>query len=415
MTQAMAKGSNIELRAATVQAVLRWATGPQGPDVDASALLLGADGRVRTDDDFVFYNQSRHPSGLVRHLTKRREPEGLTDTLEVDLAALDPSVDRVMLTASADGGTFAQVPGGLRLLVRDGSSGATLAHFDIRPETGEETALLCGELYRRGGGWKFRALGQGYTSGLVGLATAFGVSVDDGTSEPGAQGPAAYGPGAHRPGADGSGADWAGASGGGASGDGAELPSGRAAGGGLPAPRRAGGRAERRAEARAERAAAQRAEPGAPPPADQGTVPQPPREPGVPEPEPVPHPGPEEPTPAPGPGPGRPPEPGRPPAPGPAPVPDPEPGGPGPVPPPPPAPPGPPPGAGTGYGYPGPPARPPEPAGAPPYGYAQGAPPVPPPAAPPAPRHAAAPGGHGYPQPDPAFVLPPQGPQFAGR
>ncbi|MBW1599014.1 TerD family protein [Streptomyces sp. JJ38] len=188
MTQVMAKGSNIELRAATVQAVLRWAGAPAGLDIDASALLLGADGRVRSDDDFVFYNQPRHPSGLVRHLAKTREPEGLADTVEADLASLDPTVDRIMLTASADGGTFAEVSGGLRLLVRESAGMTAIASFDIQPETGSETALICGELYRRGGGWKFRALGQGYSSGLVGLATAFGVSVDEaGEAEPQAE------------------------------------------------------------------------------------------------------------------------------------------------------------------------------------------------------------------------------------
>jgi stress response protein SCP2 len=179
MTHAMAKGSNIRLRATAVRAVLRWSPGPGVPDVDASVLLLGSDERVRSDEDFVFFNQPRHPSGLVRHLPKTREPEGLTETVEADLATLDPSVDRVLLAASADGGTFAQVEGGLRLLLRDVGNGENILRFDIEPETGEETALLCGELYRRGDGWKFRALGQGYTSGLVGLATAFGVSVDE--------------------------------------------------------------------------------------------------------------------------------------------------------------------------------------------------------------------------------------------
>ncbi|WP_461029499.1 TerD family protein, partial [Streptomyces sparsus] len=181
MTHAMAKGSNIQVHAAAVRAVLRWADEPGTPDVDASALLLGGDSRVRSDEDFVFYNQPRHPSGLVRHLAKTREPEGLADTVEADLTALDDGVERVLLSASADGGTFGQVAGGLRLLLCDAADGEPLALFDIEPETGAETALICGELYRRGGGWKFRALGQGYTSGLVGLATEFGVSVDDGS------------------------------------------------------------------------------------------------------------------------------------------------------------------------------------------------------------------------------------------
>ncbi|QGV80823.1 TerD family protein [Streptomyces ficellus] len=180
MTHAMLKGSNVPLDAAAVRAVLCWTPGPGVPDVDASALLLGTDGRVRSDEDFVFYNQPRHPSGLVRRLSKKRVSEGLTDTIEADLTALDASVDQVVLAASSDGDTFDHVRD-LRILLYDAGSGGTepLAVFEVRPETGEETAIICGELYRRGDGWKFRAVGQGYPTGLIGLATAFGISVDE--------------------------------------------------------------------------------------------------------------------------------------------------------------------------------------------------------------------------------------------
>ncbi|WP_223772049.1 TerD family protein, partial [Streptomyces huiliensis] len=190
MTHAMLKGSNIPLEAPAVRAVLRWTPGAGVPDVDVSALLLGADDRVRSDEDFVFYNQPRHPSGLVRHLPKKRLHEGLTDTVEADLAPLDGSVRRVVIAASADGGTFGLVDD-LCLLLYDASAaspaagdtaaapGPLVARFDVRPETGDETAMICGELYRRGDGWKFRALGQGYASGLVGLATEYGISVED--------------------------------------------------------------------------------------------------------------------------------------------------------------------------------------------------------------------------------------------
>ncbi|MEU6014469.1 TerD family protein [Streptomyces sp. NPDC047515] len=180
MTHAMVKGSNVPLDALAVRAVLRWSPGAGVPDVDASALLLGVGGRVRSDEDFVFYNQPRHPSGLVRRLPKRSVPEGLTDSIEADLGALDASVEQVVVAASSDGAAFAQVRD-LRILLYDAASadGDPLAVFDVRPETGEETAIICGELYRRGDGWKFRAVGQGYPTGLVGLATAFGISVDE--------------------------------------------------------------------------------------------------------------------------------------------------------------------------------------------------------------------------------------------
>lgn len=311
MTHAMLKGSNVPLEASAVRAVLRWApSGNGGPEVDASALLLGEAGRVRSDHDFVFYNQPRHPSGLVRHLPRAQGAQGPAGSVEADLSALEGSVHRVLLVASADGGTFAQVAG-LRLTLQDSATGQALICFDIEPETGAETALICGELYRRGGGWKFRALGQGYDSGLVGLATEFGISVAEGE-------------------------------------------------------------------------------------ATGATVPNPPSEPDFPDPSPVPEPRPE-PHPQPEPGP----EPPAPVPPGPGPVPP----GPGPMPEPPGPDPQPEPAgavsftapdeqATAAYGYPQPPQHPPS--TQPAYGYPQPA--------------------YGYPQqPDPAFVLPPQGPQFLRR
>ncbi|WP_438488173.1 TerD family protein [Streptomyces sp. S186] len=191
MTHAMLKGSNVPLDATAVRAVLRWTPGAGVPDVDASALLVGPDGRVRSDEDFVFYNQPRHPGGLVRHLPKAQLSDALTDTIEAELTALDPSVARVVLAASSDGGPFAGVTD-LRVLLYDAAApdGEPLAFFDVVPETGEETALICGELYRRGDSWKFRALGQGYESGLVGLATEFGISVEENDAAGGRPAPA---------------------------------------------------------------------------------------------------------------------------------------------------------------------------------------------------------------------------------
>ncbi|MFF7444690.1 MULTISPECIES: TerD family protein [unclassified Streptomyces] len=180
MTHAMLKGSNVPLEVTTVRAVVRWTPGQEVPDVDASALLLGPDGRVRSDEDFVFYNQPRHPSGTVRLLGKKRVAEGLTDTIQTDLSGVESAVGQILLVASAEGVTFDRVPA-LRILLYDGKApdGEPLAYFDIKPETGQETALICGELYRRGEGWKFRALGEGYSNGLEGLAGDYGISVDE--------------------------------------------------------------------------------------------------------------------------------------------------------------------------------------------------------------------------------------------
>ncbi|MFE0579737.1 MULTISPECIES: TerD family protein [unclassified Streptomyces] len=204
MTHAMQKGSNIPVAPVAVRAVLRWTGGPEVPDVDASALLVGPDGRVRSDEDFVFYNQPRHPSGAVWRLGKKQVGDAVTDAVQADLRTVTPSVDRILVVASAEDVPFQRVRD-LRILLYDATAtggSEPLAYFDVRPETGAETALICGELYRRGDGWKFRALGEGYSDGLVGLATDHGIAVDENAAEPDAG--AAAGPGAPAagPGAD---------------------------------------------------------------------------------------------------------------------------------------------------------------------------------------------------------------------
>ncbi|MFE2844994.1 TerD family protein [Streptomyces scopuliridis] len=172
----MLKGANLPVQAQAVRVELGWRSGPGVPDVDASALLL-VSGKVRSDADFVFYNQPAHASGAVRHEGKKTGADGVTDTLAVDLARVEPAVERIVLAASADGGSFGRVPG-LRVRVLDATSGTEIARYESQDAT-VETAFLLGELYRRQGSWKFRAVGQGYGSGLAGLATDFGISVDD--------------------------------------------------------------------------------------------------------------------------------------------------------------------------------------------------------------------------------------------
>ncbi|MFC9884268.1 TerD family protein [Streptomyces libani] len=172
----MLKGSNVPVPAPAVRVELGWQAAPGAPDVDASALLL-VSGKVRDDADFVFYNQPAHASGAVRHEGKRPAGGAMTDCLAVDLAAVEPAVDKVVLAASADGGSFGSVPG-LHIRVLDAAGGAELARFDSQ-DAGAETAFVLGELYRRQGAWKFRAVGQGYDTGLAGLATDFGISVEE--------------------------------------------------------------------------------------------------------------------------------------------------------------------------------------------------------------------------------------------
>jgi stress response protein SCP2 len=160
--QTLSKGANAPLPPGPV-AVRVTAAAP----VDISALLVTASGKVRDDDDFVFYNQ---PSARgVRY-----DPAGV----DVDPAQVEDAIDKVVVTASLDGrgpATFGAL-GGLRMDVAVG--GAPVAEFT--PDgLGAETALLCVEIYRRGGQWKVRAVGQGYANGLGGIATDYGITVDD--------------------------------------------------------------------------------------------------------------------------------------------------------------------------------------------------------------------------------------------
>ncbi|QKW37920.1 TerD family protein [Actinomadura sp. NAK00032] len=172
----MQKGANTAVPVPAVRVELGWQAGPGVPDADASALLVTESGRVRSDDDFVFYNQPSHASGAVRHDGKQQGPTVL-DVLSVDLNRVEPAIDKIVIAASSDGGTFGQFQG-LYVRVVDAAGGAEVARFDSQGAT-SETAFVLGELYRRQGAWKFRAVGQGYDSGLGGLATDYGISVDD--------------------------------------------------------------------------------------------------------------------------------------------------------------------------------------------------------------------------------------------
>jgi tellurite resistance protein TerA len=172
----MLKGSNTPVPTAALRVELGWRTGPGVPDADASALLL-VSGKVRSDADFVFYNQPAHSSGAIRHEGKRDAGGRVTDTLLVDLARVEPEIETLVLAASSDGGAFGQVPD-LYIEVQDAAQGTPVARFD-NPGATTETAFVLGEFYRRQGAWKFRAVGQGYSSGLEGLATDYGITVDE--------------------------------------------------------------------------------------------------------------------------------------------------------------------------------------------------------------------------------------------
>ncbi|MFE9858811.1 TerD family protein [Streptomyces sp. NPDC005780] len=165
---AMTPGSNIPLSAPRV------AVDVAAPvRLDVSGLLLTADGKVRSDDDFIFYNQPAGPG-----VTYRSGGGTAPDAIVVDTAAVPPGIEKIVVTASPDGAgqTFQGIEP--TATVRNADDGSALATF-TPPQLGAETALVVIEVYRRGGAWKARAVGQGYANGLAGIATDFGVSVEE--------------------------------------------------------------------------------------------------------------------------------------------------------------------------------------------------------------------------------------------
>lgn len=149
---------------------------------DASALVLGSDGRVLSDLHFVFYNNTTTPDHAVTHLGNLPPSEHDRQQITVDLAALPSEAPRLAFVVSV---TSAGVPeasfrqlAAAHIRVIDPASADELARFDLDPSSHDrETAMVFGELYRRGKQWKFRAIGQGYESGLRGVATDFGVDI----------------------------------------------------------------------------------------------------------------------------------------------------------------------------------------------------------------------------------------------
>ncbi|MDH6698400.1 stress response protein SCP2 [Streptomyces sp. MAA16] len=165
---AMTPGSNIPLSAARV------AVDVAAPvRLDVSGLLLTADGKVRSDDDFIFYNQPAGPG-----VTYRSGGGTAPDAIVVDTTAVPPGIEKIIVTASPDaaGQTFQGIEPTATLRGADDNS--VLATF-TPPQLGTETALVIVEIYLRNGAWKARAVGQGYANGLAGIATDFGVTVEE--------------------------------------------------------------------------------------------------------------------------------------------------------------------------------------------------------------------------------------------
>jgi tellurium resistance protein TerD len=187
----LAKGGNVSLskEAPNLTAVLvglGWdarTTSGQDFDLDASALVVGAGGTVLSDSHFIFYNNLTSPDGTVEHTGDNRtgEGEGDDESVKLNLAGMSPEADKIVFAVSihdaeARRQSFGQVRNAFIRIVNQ-ADGQELARYDLTEDASTETAMVFGELYRHGAEWKFRAIGQGYASGLRGIAQDFGVNV----------------------------------------------------------------------------------------------------------------------------------------------------------------------------------------------------------------------------------------------
>lgn len=151
-------------------------------DLDASAFLLGSNGKIRAETDFIFYNQLKSPEGSVEHAGDNRTGagEGDDEVIKVDLNLIPADIDKVAFTvtiheADARKQNFGQVGNSFIRIVNE-VTGAEIVRYDLAEDASTETAMIFAELYRHNGEWKFRAVGQGYAGGLRALANGYGMS-----------------------------------------------------------------------------------------------------------------------------------------------------------------------------------------------------------------------------------------------
>jgi tellurium resistance protein TerD len=191
MAVSLTKGGNVSLtkEAPGLTAVVvglgwdaRTTTGTDF-DLDASAILVKADGNVLSDKHFIFFNNKVSPDNSVEHTGDNTTGEGDGDDeqIKVNLAAVPAEVDKIVFPVSiyeaeqrAQG--FGQVRNAFIRIINQAGD-AEVARYDLSEDASTETAMVFGELYRNGADWKFRAVGQGYASGLSGIARDYGVSV----------------------------------------------------------------------------------------------------------------------------------------------------------------------------------------------------------------------------------------------
>jgi tellurium resistance protein TerD len=191
MSVSLAKGGNVSLtkQAPGLTAVLvglGWdarTTSGADFDLDASALMVGTSGKILSDAHFVFFNNLTSPDGSVEHMGDNLtgDGEGDDEEIKVNLDAVPAEVDKVIVAVSiyeaeSRNQSFGQVRNAYIRVVNQ-ADGAELARYDLSEDASSETAMIFGEVYRNAGEWKFRAVGQGYSTGLGGIARDFGVNV----------------------------------------------------------------------------------------------------------------------------------------------------------------------------------------------------------------------------------------------
>ncbi|MCM2577255.1 TerD family protein [Streptomyces meridianus] len=191
MPVSLSKGGNVSLtkEAPGLTAVtvglgwdVRTTTGTDF-DLDASAIAVNGDGTVVSDSHFVFFNNKSTPDRTIVHTGDNRTGEGSGDDeqINVDLQGLPTDVNKIVFPVSIyDAETRSQNFGQVRnayIRVVNQAGGTEIARYDLSEDAATETAMVFGELYRNGAEWKFRAVGQGYASGLTGIAQDFGVNV----------------------------------------------------------------------------------------------------------------------------------------------------------------------------------------------------------------------------------------------
>ncbi len=191
MAVSLSKGGNVSLTKAApgLKAVvvgLGWnprATDGEAFDIDASVFLLNASGKVRSDADFIFYNNLKSSDGSIEHTGDNRtgEGEGDDEAVKVNLETVPTDLDKLVFgvtihEADARRQNFGMVAGAY-IRVLNAADNAEIARYDLSEDSSTEAAMIFGELYRNGAEWKFRAVGQGFAGGLGPMAASFGVSV----------------------------------------------------------------------------------------------------------------------------------------------------------------------------------------------------------------------------------------------